>query len=240
MVIVIPMAGAGSRFTKAGYKNPKPFIMVDGKFMIMSVLENIAIPGARYVFICQKEHLAEFGAEFIEQIKLKSFIKDFDIIGIDGLTDGSACTVLLAEKFIDNNQELLIVNSDQLLGPNDIIEAVRYFEKEKADGGIICFFNKEPKWSYVDINENRLISRVVEKQPISDHATVGIYWFSEGRNFILSAKEMIQKNDKVKNEFYLAPVYNYMILDNMKIKPYFINIFKGLGTPDDLERYLNG
>lgn len=238
MAIVIPMAGQGSRFSSAGYKDPKPFIKVNGKFMIMSVIENIGVPCAKYIFICQKEHLAVYGSEFIEQIKSCSFVKDFEIIGLDGQTEGSACTVLTAEKFIDNNEELLIVNSDQLLGNLDILNSIRYFEKENADGGIICFFNQNPQWSYVSIDANRLINRVEEKKQISDHATVGVYWFLEGKSFVSAAKEMIKRNDRSKNEFYLAPVYNYMLIDNKKIKPYFINEFHGLGTPDDLQKYL--
>lgn len=237
LVCAIPMAGNGSRFQKAGFKNPKPFIKINGKFMILHVIENIGISGAKYVFIAQKEHLAEFGAEFIEQLKCCSHIKDFEIIGIDGVTEGAACTVLLAEKFINNNNELLIVNSDQLLDSNDISNAVKYFEQKKVDGGIICFFNRGPQWSYVSLNEKGLIDRVAEKDPISDWATTGIYYFGEGKTFVNAAKEMIEKNDRVKNEFYLAPVFNYALIDNKNMRPFLINNFQSLGTPESLEEY---
>lgn len=236
--IVIPMAGAGSRFAKVGYKNPKPFIDVNGKFMIAHVIENIAIPGARYIFICQKEHLAKFGGEFAQYIKDNTSIKDFDIVGIDGVTQGAAETVLLVKELINNNDELLVVNSDQLLGSHDILNSVRFFEKSNSDGGIVCFFNKSQKWSYVEINDRRLITRVVEKQPISEHATVGVYWYKKGSKFVECAEAMIQKNDRVNNEFYFAPTYNYLIIEGGKISPYFVNEFHGLGTPEDLDRYL--
>lgn len=236
--IVIPMAGAGSRFAKMGYKDPKPFIPVDGKFMISHVIDNINIPGAKYIFICQKEHLKEYGGAFVQYLKDKTFIKDFEILGIDGLTEGAAVTVLKAREFIDNNDELLVVNSDQLLGSDDILRAVSSFEKDGADGGIICFFNKSQKWSYVEINDRRLITRIAEKQPISEHATVGVYWFRKGSKFTECASAMIQKNDRVNGEFYLAPVYNYLIMEEGKISPYFINSFHGLGTPEDLDKFL--
>ncbi len=236
--IIIPMAGAGSRFVKEGYKNPKPFIDVLGKPMIFHVVDNISIAGAKYFFICQKQHLKDFGDILIEGIKQRTFIKDFEIITVDDLTEGAACTVLKCKPFIDNNDELLIVNSDQLVEKDDVHKSVLFFEKNDTDGGIICFFNKSLKWSYVSINENKQISRVVEKQVISDHATVGIYYFKHGKDFVSAAENMIRKNDRVNGEFYVCPVYNYLILEDKKVIPYFINQMYGLGTPEDLEKYL--
>ena len=236
--IVVPMAGAGSRFAKEGYANPKPFIDVFGKPMIFHVIDNIAIPGAKYFFICQKEHLKNFGDTFIEHINERGFIKDFQIITIDGMTEGAACTVLRCEPFINNNDELLIVNGDQLLGAGDINKSLLFFERNNSDGGIICFFNKSIKWSYVEINDARTITKVEEKRAISDHATVGVYYYKKGSDFVDSATRMIEKNDRVNGEFYICPVYNYMILEDKTISPYFINEMNALGTPEDLKRFL--
>ena len=138
--IVIPAAGAGSRFTKLGYQNPKPFIDINGRSMLSRVVENIGIPGAKYIFLFQKKHLEIFGPSFIEEIKRRSFIKDFEIISTESLTQGAVSTALLSKPFIDNENELLIVNSDQLLEDGEILRGVRYFEGRKVDGGIICFF----------------------------------------------------------------------------------------------------
>lgn len=236
--IVIPMAGAGSRFAKDGYKNPKPFIDVLGKPMIFHIIDNISIPGAKYIFICQQEHLKNFGSEFVNEIKKRTFIKDYQIISVDGLTEGAACTVLISKPYINSNDEMLIVNSDQLVGFDDINKSLLFFEKNNADGGILCFFNKSSKWSYVDINDRRQINRVVEKQVISDHATVGIYYFKHGREFVENAEQMIKKNDRVNNEFYVCPVYNHLLLREKIILPYFINEMYGLGTPEDLNHFL--
>ena len=236
--IVIPMAGAGSRFAKVGYKDPKPFIKVNGKFMIAHVIENIGVPGAKYIFICQKEHLIDYGGEFVEYLRLKTFINDFEIIGIDGVTDGAARTVLTVKELINNNDELLVVNSDQLVGEGDILKSLNFFEKNNSDGGILCFFNKSPKWSYVELNDRRLVTRLVEKVPISEHATVGVYWYKKGSKFVECAEAMIEKNDRVNGEFYFAPTYNYLIIEEAKVIPYFINSFQGLGTPEDLDSFL--
>lgn len=234
--IVIPMSGAGSRFIKENYVDPKPFILIDSIPMIYHVVENIGIIGARYIFIVQKEHMKKYGAAFIEGLKER--VKDFEIVELDGVTEGAACSILKAKEYINNQDGLLIVNSDQLVGDGDIKRFVSWSEKNKQDGSIMCFFNKGIKWSYVEINDQREITRVAEKQPISEHASVGIYLFNEGADFVECAEEMISKNDRVNGEFYLAPVYNYMIRKDQKILPYFVNEFHGLGTPEDLEKFL--
>ena len=236
--VLLPIAGQGSRFANVGYKNPKPFIEIHGKFMILHVLDNINIPGAKYIFLCQTAHLKEFGALFIEQLKQRTFIRDFDIVPVDGVTEGAACTVLKAKSLIDTNDELLIANGDQLLPDGDITRSVTYFERNRADAGMLCFFNKSMKWSYVTIEANRQISRIAEKIVISDHATCGIYYAKHGKCFVAAAERMIEKNDRVNNEFYVAPAFNYMILDEKAVLPYFVNEMWGLGTPEDLTSYL--
>jgi len=237
--IVIPIAGEGSRFTKAGYKNPKPFIELLNKFMVLHVVDNINLPGAKYIFLCQNKHLKEFGAEFVQQLKDRSFVQDFEIIPVKETTEGAACTVLLAKPFINNTDELLIANGDQLI-EDEFSKAIKFFARQKADAGIWCFFNTAMKWSYVSINSNRHITRVAEKQVISEHATCGVYYVRQGRFFVDAAENMIAKNDRVNNEFYVAPVFNYMILEEKKVVPWFVNEMHGLGTPEDLNAYLVG
>lgn len=236
--IVLPIAGGGTRFATMGYKNPKPFIEIHGKFMILHVVDNINIPGAKYIFLCQKSHLELFGSDFIDQLKKRSFVQDFDLIPVEGVTEGAACTVLKAKPLIDNNDELLIANGDQLVPDGDIAKAVTHFEKRQADAGLLCFFNKHIKWSYVTVEADRTISRVAEKQVISDHATCGIYYAKHGRYWVEAAERMIEKNDRTNNEFYVAPSFNYIVLEGKKVVPYFVNEMHGLGTPEDLNLYL--
>ena len=129
--IVIPMAGAGSRFAKAGYDKPKPFIDVNGKPMIVRVLENLAYPDARYILIARKEHM-EKEAELVKQIE-KEFNAIF--IPIDKLTEGTACTVLYARKYINNDDPLLIANSDQIVDMN-ISDFINDCKVRGLDGSI--------------------------------------------------------------------------------------------------------
>lgn len=236
--IVIPMAGAGSRFAKAGYEKPKPFIDVNGKPMIVRVLENLAYPDARYILVARKEHM-EKEATLVKEIEEKY---NAIFIPIDKLTEGTACTVLYARKYINNNDPLLIANSDQIVDLN-IANFIDDCSERKLDGSILTFVDeyKDPKWSFAKLNENKLVTEVKEKVVISEHATVGIYLFSKGNDFINSTVDMIIENDRVNNEFYTCPVYNYSIRDNAKIGIYNIDFkqMHGIGTPDDLNIYLN-
>ncbi|EOH4295786.1 glycosyltransferase family 2 protein, partial [Campylobacter jejuni] len=233
MNIVIPMAGLGSRFVKAGFDKLKPFIDVLGKPMITRVLENLKYKDAKYILIARKEHLIQ-EKKLVDEIK-NNFNAEF--IGIDKLTEGTACTVLYARKYINNDTPLMIANSDQIVDIN-IADFIDDGLNRSLDGSILTFIDKEknPKWSFAKLN-NDLVMEVREKEAISEFATVGIYFFSKGKIFVESAIDMIIENDRVNNEFYTCPVYNYAIKSGAKIGIYNIDFSKmhGIGTPEDLE-----
>jgi len=232
------MAGLGSRFAQAGYTKPKPFIDVDGLPMISRVMENLSYPNAKYLLIARKEHL-EQEKELVAEIE-KNYNAKF--IGIDKLTEGTACTVLFARRYINNSEPLLIANSDQLVDIS-IQEYIDDCLEKRMDGSILTFTDHElnPKWSFAKVNREGLVTEVQEKKPISEFATVGIYFFAKGSDFVNGAMDMIIQNDRVNNEFYTCPVYNYLIAENKKVIIYNIDYSEmhGLGTPEDLEHYLN-
>jgi dTDP-glucose pyrophosphorylase len=235
--IVIPMAGLGSRFSKAGYELPKPLIATHEKPMIEVVLRNLmpSVPH-QFILICQNEHLDKYPIE----ATVKKVSPSIKLIGIDGLTEGAACTVLLSEQFINNDNPLMIANCDQYVAVN-MDTYLQKMEAGNLQGLIMTMTANDNKWSFIAYDDNKLVKRVVEKEVISDEATVGIYNYSKGRFFVEAAHEMILKNDRVKNEFYVAPVYNYMIKQNMNIGFYNIgsdrNGMWGLGIPEDLEYF---
>ena len=235
--IVIPMAGLGSRFAQAGYEKPKPFIDVDGEPMISKVIKNLYYPGANYILIGRKEHL-EKEAELVKEISEKY---NATFIGIDKLTEGTACTVLYARKYINNEHPLLIANSDQLVDIS-VEDYINDCLSKKRDGSILTFTDAErnPKWSFAKIDAEGLVTEVQEKKAISEFATVGIYFFNQGKDFVDGTIDMIINNDRVNNEFYSCPVYNYLIADGKKIIIYNIDqqAMHGLGTPEDLQLYL--
>ncbi len=235
--ILIPMAGMGSRFKKEGFNNPKPLIdvCINGKQkpMIQTVMENIGIIGAHYIFIVLKEHYDMYNLETI----LKILSPGCSIIVSNKITEGAASTALLAKELINLDTPLLIANSDQYIEWNRFKTLFEIISND-YDAAILTFIDKykNSKWSFVKIDDDEFITEVAEKNPISDMATVGIYYFKHGKDFVLSAEKMIEKNIRTNNEFYICPVYNQFIQELNK-KPKAINIDEmwGLGTPEDLE-----
>jgi len=236
--IVIPMAGEGSRFSSAEYEKPKPFIDVNGKPMIVRVLENLSCPNARYILIARKEHI-EKEKKLVKQIK-EAFNAIF--ISIEKLTEGTACTILHARKYINNNEPLLIANSDQIVDIN-ISEFIDDCRSRDLDGSILTFVDKfkDDKWSFAKINDDSLVVEVKEKVVISEYATVGIYLFSKGKYFVNAAIDMIIENERVGGEFYTCPSYNYAIRSGYRVGIYNIEYKRmhGIGTPKDLNYYLD-
>lgn len=236
MNVLIPMAGEGSRFVNAGFTFPKPLIEVNGKPMIQLVIENLNID-ANFIFLVRKEHEDKFNISSM----LKSIVPDCKVIMVDKLTDGAACTTLLAKDLIDNDDSLLIANSDQFLEWNSC--EFYHSVNTSVDGSILTFKNHHPKWSYVKLDEHGNVIDLKEKEVISDNATVGIYYFRSGKDYVKYAEQMIQKNIRVgqsfngKGEFYVAPVYNEAILDGKIIKTFEIQKMFGLGVPEDLQTY---
>ena len=230
--IVIPMAGAGSRFEQAGYTFPKPLIDVNGEPMIKVVIDNLNVD-ANYTFIVQKSHYEKYNLHHM----LNLIAPKCNIIPIEGVTEGAACTVLLAKKFIDNDNPLLLANSDQFIDWNSH-DFFYTTENSATDGTILTFKSTHPKWSFAKLDHHGFVTEVAEKKPISDMATVGIYYWNKGSNFVKYAEQMINKNIRVNNEFYVCPVYNEAILDNKKIRVHNISQMYGLGTPEDLNVFL--
>jgi NDP-sugar pyrophosphorylase family protein len=236
--IVVPMAGRGSRFAKEGYKLPKPLIDVHGKKMIEVVINNLTPKQAhRFIFVCQNQHIKEFQLEKI----FSKACSDYELIGIDGVTEGAAVTVLKARKFIDSDELLMIANSDQWVDL-DINNYLQDMDQRDLDGTMLTMKADDPKWSYAKVDENGIVSEVVEKVVISDEATVGIYNFRSGKEFCQLADEMIRKDIRSNGEFYVAPVYTLLAQKGGKVSVF--NIGKeaegmyGLGIPADLELFL--
>jgi HAD superfamily hydrolase (TIGR01509 family) len=230
--VLIPMAGAGSRFTDAGYTFPKPLIEVRGKSMIQVVVDNIGLD-ANYHFVVQKEHREKYNLDTM----LNLIAENCKVIEVDGLTEGAACTALLAKKFINNNQPLFFANSDQWVDW-DPVEFMYKMQETKSDGGIVTFEANHPKWSFAKTNNDGIVTEVAEKKPISTNATVGYYYWKHGSDFVKYAEEMIEKNIRVNNEFYVCPVYNQAIEDGKIIRISRAKAMWGLGTPEDLDYYV--
>ena len=232
--ILIPMAGTGSRFTKAGYKLPKPLINVRGKPMIQTVVENLRID-AKYIFLVQKSHYEMYNLSPLLNCITNN---NCEIMLVDGITEGAACTTLLAKKHINNNDPLLIVNADQFI-EWDSSEFMYYTVcRPHVDASILTFRSNETKWSYALVGESGFVSMVAEKEVISNLATVGVYYWRRGVDYVKCAENMIKRNIRINNEFYVCPVFNQAIEQGMKITVFDVKSMWGMGTPEDLQVFL--
>lgn len=231
--VLIPMAGQGSRFEKAGFTFPKPLIDVMGKPMIQMVVENLNIE-ARYIYVVRREHYEKYNLQYM----LNLITPNCEIILTDGLTEGAACTALLAKDLINTDAPLLMANSDQYVEWNSS-EFMYSMANSNADGGILTFTAVSPKWSFVKKNDLGLVTEVAEKKPISDIATCGVYWFRRGSDFVSAAEQMIDKNIRVNNEFYVCPIFNELILNKKHIRTFHIDRMWGTGTPEDLATFIS-
>lgn len=231
------MAGAGSRFMNAGYTIPKPLIEILGTPMIRIVINNI-MPSRvhRFIFICLKKHVDDYDLNS----KLLSWAPGSLVIELDGLTEGAACTMLAARDIINVDDPIMIANSDQYV---DIDIDEYLYHADNFDGHIMTMHASHPKWSYVKLDNNGLVQYTREKEVISDEATVGIYNFKKGRDFVKGVDDMIAKQLRVNGEYFIAPVYNELIEQGKSVGIYNIgevdNGMYGLGTPEDLDRFLN-
>ncbi len=235
--IVIPMAGRGSRFSKAGFHLPKPLIDVRGQPMIRRVISNLAPAfDHRFIFLVLEEHLHGFG--------LESKLRDWAgpqtvIVPVNQVTEGAACTVLLAERHLSAGHDLLIANSDQLVDTS-LQDYIKWSRTPAYSGSIMVFEAEDEKWSFAKLGPTGDVIEVAEKKRISNLATVGIYYFRRGSEFVGAARKMIAKNIRVNNEFYVCPVYNEMIQGGQRIVTWKIqaSAMHGVGTPEDLATYL--
>jgi len=229
--ILIPMAGAGSRFEQAGYTFPKPLIDVNGKPMIQVVVDNLNMD-ANFIFIVQKSHREKYNLDTL----LNLITPGCKIVEVEGVTEGAAVTTLLAKEYINNDAPLLMANSDQFVewDSNDFMYKMN---ESEADGGMVTFTATHPKWSFAKV-ENSYVTEVAEKNPISNIATVGVYYWAKGSDYVKYAEQMINKNIRVNNEFYVCPVFNEAINNGKKIKTFHIDKMWGLGTPEDLRYFI--
>lgn len=229
------MAGAGTRFAEAGFRNPKPLIDVMGKTMIQRVVENLDLPYARHIFIVQKKHRIEF-----ELDKLLKNICDTpcDIVETENLLPGALYSVLKASKILVSDDEMLIANSDQLVitKPSHMIDELRELS---ADGGFMTFRTSGKSWSYALTSSEGRVEKVAEKEEISNNATIGVYYWKSSRYFLECAQRFLNKKITTNGEYYVSPVYNEAIADGKTVIAIPSLRHVSLGTPELLQLYLD-
>lgn len=232
--IVVPMGGDGRQFAERGYTFPKPLVEVHGRPLIELVVENLTpAEPHQFVFICRAEHVQRYALADV----LRLVAPGSAIVTIAKPTAGALCSVLLGMEHLTHDDELLIANADQWIdAPVDgFLAAAR---AGGWDGGIVTFPNTHPRWSYVRLEDDRVVA-VAEKQPISRRATAGLYYFRRGLDFVAAAERMLLKNASLGGQFYVAPVFNELVLDGKTLGHYPLAAAQmhGLGTPEEVERF---
>jgi len=228
MKIIIPMAGNGSRFAEKGFVDPKPFISVQGKPMIQRVVHSLNMAGTEHIFLAKKEH--------IERYDFKAIFPylDHKVVPIEKTTQGAALTVLQTEHLFEQDEDILIVNSDQLFTYNN--RTINEVRESDVAGCIWCFEGSGNNWSYAKLDDNGFVIQVAEKKQISNLATGGMYYWRSFRRFKECVMKMIEANDRTNNEFYVAPTYNYLSADE-KVIVKMLDGIDQLGTPEELAIY---
>lgn len=228
------MAGKGIRFQGTDHEEPKPLIeVIEGKPMIQLVVECLTPEiEHQFIFICRREHDEQYQ---LDQLFAKITAK-YQKVLVDEVTDGPACSVLLAREWINNDQPMMTACADDYVN-TDINQFLSTSSKNQADGTIMTYRNRTSAGSSARVDQNGLIKQVAEKKIISDITTVGIYYFSKGRYFVEATEQMIAKDARANGEFYVSPVYNEMIEKGYTIKPYQIKPedMHTMGTPEGLK-----
>jgi NDP-sugar pyrophosphorylase family protein len=232
--IVVPMGGEGRAFAERGYTFPKPLVEINGAPLIELVVRNLTPREPhRFVFVCRQDHVQNFALADV----LKLVAGNCSIVTMGQPTAGALCSVLLGLEYLQHEDELLIANADQIVDApvDDFLAAARVGQ---WDGYVMTFPNTHPRWSYVREDEGQVVA-VAEKQPISRNATAGLYYFHRGTDFVKGAERMLLKNASFSGEFYVAPVFNELILAGRRVGMFPIDAAQmhGLGTPEEVQRF---
>lgn len=236
--VVITMGGLGSRFRKAGYTVPKYMIEAKGKTLFewsMISLDGYKKDVNQYIFIAMKEEGIDMEG-FIKEKCQELEIDNYHLILLDYLTDGQATTATLAEKYWDKEHALLIYNIDTYVEPGQMNS-----EELKGDGFIPCFKAEGDHWSFVRLDEQERVVEIKEKQRISDHCTLGAYYFKTCDLYKKLYDEYYsEEKNLVKGEKYVAPLYDYLLSKGGEIyisdiAPERVHV---LGTPEELQYFL--
>jgi dTDP-glucose pyrophosphorylase len=228
MNVVLPIAGLGQRFIDSGYEKPKPLIDFNGQYLIEKALKSLNTDNCNLFFIVRQEHIDQFNIDIILKDK---FGDNIHITSIDYTTEGAVCTCMLVAEYIDNNNELVIFTPDCYFEPQFDSNQI----DKKYDAMVVVFNSDSPAHSYVTLDNNGYVTNAAEKEVISNYAVGGLYYYRKGSDFVKYTKQMIKDNNRTKNEFYICPVFNYLIKDGGKIGIDKNSKHLILGTPKDLE-----
>jgi len=237
MKVVIPMAGAGSRFAKQGDTTPKPLIKVQGKTLIEWAVRSFDVD-AHFVFVTRK---FDDPAHNTQLSQLLATLKpDHTEIQLSQISQGASDSVLAAEHLINTSEQLIVYNCDQIF-KWDPQQFITFVNNAACDGAIVLYNNMDPKNSFAVLDDENRVTQVVEKKCVSDHALVGFHYWRRGADFVRSAHKLREEfRTSGRPECYVSETYNYLIHEGAHIAPYHVaaHVYVPLGTPEDVATYV--
>jgi hypothetical protein len=235
--ILIPMAGLGSRFAKEGFKNIKPLIPLNGKTFIEWSIESVDFKNinTQFIFVILEEHYGIL-FEHLKQIKPNCIV-----LTVPKLTNGAVETALTAKDYINNETPLIITNSDQIFEWNKD-KYIDYLRMSNTEADVVIVNETTEKFSYIQLDDNNYGVKLTEKEVISNNALVGIHYWKKGKYFVDSGVELINRDIRSKNEYYISLSYNLLIEKNIKVTAYKLGDnekYLSIGTPEQVYDYLD-
>ena len=232
MLLIIPMAGRGSRYANVGYTTPKPLIEINGKPMLYHAFQSVKdVPYDKVIFIALTEHEQLYG---VSKLIKEQIVAEFELILLDDVTEGQLCTVLEAREFFKEGERLVIAASDTYIKSNFGQE----IENSKDCAGLISVAKLAgDHWSFAKTDDNDNVIEVAEKVRISDNASTGLYYFSNSKIFQKEAEELIAQKETAKGEYYIMPLYSKYIQKNKRITISKAEEIWDMGTPESKQAF---
>ena len=237
--IVMPMAGEGSRFAQAGWTTPKPLIELRGVPLFQRAFGSVAIEGVdmKYSFIVRQEHI---DSQHIDKL-ITDILPEARIFSVLKTTRGAVETCLVAESAIDDEDAVMVMDCDlefRSVRYNELVKQALSVPATEADGGaLVSFESDNPRYSYAEVDETGRVLRTAEKEPISNHALCGAYFFGSGKDFKRIAHQLLDDGTHGKAEFYVWLLYNYLLAEGKVVRLATMEEYYSYGTPEELMRY---
>lgn len=237
--IIMPMAGEGSRFAKVGWTTPKPLIELRGVPLFMRAINSVALEGVdmKYSFIVRQEHIDNQGIDKL----IKDIQPDANVFSVLKTTRGAVETCLVAESAIDDEDAIVVMDCDlefRSVSYNKLVSEALSVPANQADGGaLVSFDSNNPRYSYALVDNEGRVLRTAEKEPISNHALCGAYFFGSGRDFKRIAHQLLDDGTQGKAEFYVSLLYNYLLAEGKVVRLATMEEYYSYGTPEELLAY---
>lgn len=237
--IIMPMAGEGSRFAKAGWTTPKPLIELNGIPLFQRAIGSVAIEGVemKYSFIVRQEHIDK---QHIDKL-ITDILPEANVFSVLKTTRGAVETCLVAESAIDDDDAVVVMDCDLEFRSkryNELVARALSLHAGEADGGaLVSFESDNPRYSYAEIDNDGRVLRTAEKDPISSHALCGSYFFGSGKDFKRIAHQLLDDGTHGKAEFYVSLLYNYLLDEGKVVRLAPMEEYYSYGTPEELQAY---